>query len=316
METPQTICIRRAIYEGTSRRFFFATKIEGSNFPCFCEPRWLKGFSDQMDSLLLAVDIGNTHTVLGIYRKAELIIHWRLSTSSARTEDESWIEVKMLCDSAKIPAEKISHVIIASIVPNATTVFSRIVETYLYFTPIFVSSELDLGFQIKYEDPKSVGADRICNTIGGFSKHGGPLIIVDFGTATTFDIVNEKGDYLGGVIAPGIETSASDLWKRAARLFRVELTFPEKIIGQNTEHSMQSGIMWGGVEMVDGLVRRISAELQSQNKVKVIATGGLAPVIMEKTSTIDHFEPYLTLDGLRLVFQRLKNIKTRLKKQD
>lgn len=259
-----------------------------------------------MDSLLLAVDIGNTHTVLGIYREAELIIHWRLSTSSARTEDESWIEVKMLCDSAHIPAEKISDVIISSVVPDATTIFSRMIETYLYIPPICITSELDLGFEIIYDDPKGVGADRICNAVGGFSKYGGPLIIVDFGTATTFDIINDTGDYCGGIIAPGIETSANDLWQRAARLFRVQLQFPEKIIGQNTEHSMQAGIMWGAVEMVDGLARRIKSELINPKDVKVIATGGLAPIIMAKTSTLQHFEPYLTLDGMRLIFDRMK----------
>ncbi len=151
-----------------------------------------------------------------------------------------------------------------------------------------------------------MGADRICNAVGGFSKYGGPLIIVDFGTATTFDIVSDRGDYLGGIIAPGIETSANDLWQRAARLFRVQLQFPEKIIGQNTEHSMQSGIMWGAVEMVDGLVRRIKSELIGKKNVEVVATGGLAPIIMAKTATLHHFEPYLTLDGMRLLFDRIR----------
>ena len=259
-----------------------------------------------MVDLLLVVDIGNTHTVLGIYRDSELIIHWRLSTSGRRTEDESWISVKMLCESASIPAEKISDVIISSVVPNATTIFNRMVETYLYFTPIIISSELKLGLNILYEDPKAVGADRICNAVGGFSKYGGPLIIVDFGTATTFDIINKNGDYHGGIIAPGIETSAGDLWKRAARLYRVQLKFPDKIIGQTTENSMQAGIMFGAVEMIDGLVRRIKKELGLPDETKVIATGGLASIIMERASTIQHFEPYLTLDGLRLIYTRVK----------
>ncbi len=258
-----------------------------------------------MDDLLLVTDIGNTHTVLGIYRDEELIIHWRLSTSIARTEDESWIVVKMLCDTAGIPAEKITGVIISSVVPNATLIFQRMIENYLYFTPVVVSSELDIGIKVLYEDPRAVGADRLCNAIGGFKKYGGPLIIVDFGTATTFDVVTENGDYLGGVIAPGIETSASDLWKRAARLYRVELKFPEKVIGKNTEASMQAGIMYGTVEMVDGLVRRIIGELGTSN-VKVIATGGLANTIKEKSTTIQNLEPYLTLDGMRLIYERLR----------
>ncbi len=258
-----------------------------------------------MDGLLLAVDIGNTHTVLGIYRDAELIIHWRLSTSITRTEDESWIVVKMLCESAGIPSERITGVIISSVVPNATRLFQRMVENYLYFQPVIVSSELDLGIRILYEDPRAVGADRLCNAIAGFNRYGGPLIVVDFGTATTFDVVTREGDYLGGVIAPGIETSAADLWRRAARLFRVELRYPKNIIGRDTESSMQAGIMFGTVEMVDGIVRRILAELNHPG-TKIIATGGLAGVIMEKSATIQHLEPYLTLDGMRMIYERVR----------
>jgi len=259
-----------------------------------------------MDELLLVVDIGNTHTVLGIYRDAELIIHWRLSTSLARTEDESWIEVKMLCDSGGIPSEKINNAVISSVVPNATVVFRKMIETYLYFSPIVISSELDLGIKIRYEDPRAVGADRLCNAIGGYAKYGGPLIVVDFGTATTIDAINYNGDYLGGVIAPGIETSASDLWRRAARLYRVELKYPNKIIGHNTETSMQAGILFGAVEMVDGLVRRILEELNYPDQTNIIATGGLASLIMEKTKSIKQIDPYLTLDGMRLIFERLQ----------
>ncbi len=259
-----------------------------------------------MDDLLLVVDIGNTHTVLGIYRDEELVIHWRLSTSYTRTEDESWIAVKMLCDSARIPAEKISDVVIASVVPNATSIFKGMIENYLHETPVIISSESDLGIRILYENPKSVGADRLCNAIGGFEKFSGPLIIVDFGTATTFDVIGTTGDYLGGVIAPGIETSAVDLWRRAARLYRVELSFPGKIIGTNSENSMQTGIMFGAVDMMEGLIRRITKELNSANAVKIIATGGLAQVIMEQTTAIDAYEPFLTLDGMRRALLRMK----------
>lgn len=258
-----------------------------------------------MDDLLLAADIGNTHTVLGIYRDEELIIHWRLSTSITRTEDESWIVVKMLCESAGIPAEKITGAIISSVVPNATRLFQLMIENYLYFEPIVVSSELDLGIRIRYEDPRAVGADRLCNAVAGFARYGGPLIVVDFGTATTFDVISAEGEYLGGAIAPGIETSASDLWRRAARLYRVELAFPPKIIGANTEASMQAGIMFGTVELVDGLVRRIRRELNAP-EAGVVATGGLAKVVMEQSETIEHLEPYLTLDGMRMIYERVK----------
>jgi|Deesub1362B_J571_1020462.scaffolds.fasta_scaffold04330_5 type III pantothenate kinase len=260
-----------------------------------------------MDDLLLVVDIGNTNTVLGIYRDGNLIIHWRLSTSITRTEDESWIVVKMLCESAAIPAEHITGVIISSVVPNATRIFQRMIENYLYFRPVVVSADLDLGIKIDYEDPRAVGADRLCNAVAGFEKYGGPLIIVDFGTATTFDVVSEQGDYLGGVIAPGIETSAADLWRRAARLFRVELKFPDQILGKNTETSMQAGIMFGTVEMVDGLVRRLRDSLKYE-KCRVIATGGLANTIVEKSQTIDKVDPYLTLDGLRIIYERLRKL--------
>ncbi|MEE9170683.1 MAG: type III pantothenate kinase [bacterium] len=259
-----------------------------------------------MDDLLLAADIGNTHTVLAVYRDEDLIIHWRLSTSITRTEDESWIAAKMLCESGHIPVEKITDVLISSVVPDATLIFKRMVENYLHFSPVLISSDLDLGIRILYDDPRTVGADRLCNAIAGFEKHGGPLIIVDFGTATTFDIVAENGDYMGGVIAPGIETSAADLWKRAAKLHKVELRFPERILGTNPDTSMQSGIMYGSIELVDGLVRRLTDEMDSATPVKVIATGGLASAMIEKTTTIQQNEPNLTLDGMRIIHSRLK----------
>jgi len=260
-----------------------------------------------MDDLLLTIDVGNTHTVFAVFKHKELIINWRLSTSVTRTEDESWIAVKMLCDSGKIPVENIIDVVITSVVPETTQVYARMVENYLHFSPIIISSDLDLGIQIHYNDPHAVGADRLCNAISGFEKYGGPLIIVDFGTATTFDVIAENGDYLGGVIAPGVETSAMDLWRRAAKLFEVELRFPEKILGSNTETSMQSGIMYGAVEMVNGLARRLSEELKSDKEVQVIATGGLASVILQKTKVIKQFEPNLTLDGMRIIYERLKS---------
>lgn len=260
-----------------------------------------------MDDLLLTIDIGNTHTVLAIFKKRELIIHWRLSTSTTRTEDESWIAVKMLCDSGKIPVENINDVLISSVVPHSTKDYTRMVEDYLHFKPIIISSDLDLGIKIHYEDPHAVGADRLCNAIGGYEKYGGPLIIVDFGTATTFDVIAENGDYLGGIIAAGVETSSADLWKRAAKLFKVELNFPEKIIATNTETSMQAGIMYGAVEMVNGLVKRLSEELNSEKLTRVIATGGLAPVILQKTKLIEKYEPNLTLDGMSIIYERLKS---------
>ena len=260
-----------------------------------------------MKNLLLTIDVGNTNTVLGIFRDAELVVHWRLSRTVSRTEDECWILVKMFCDSGKIPFDEISGVVISSVVPNQTIAFKRMTENYFYFSPIIVDADLDIGLKILYENPKEVGADRLCNAVAGYHKYSGPLIIVDFGTATTFDIISGKGEYLGGVIAPGIETSATDLFRRAARLFRVELKFPGKLIGRTTEASMQAGIMYGAIEQVNGLVRRIIEELCTKETVKVIATGGLAPVLSNKTDTIQHLEPFLTLDGMRLIYERIRH---------
>lgn len=262
--------------------------------------------TDIEKNLLLTIDIGNTNTVLGIFRNSELIVHWRVSSTVARTEDECWILVKMFCESGKIPFESISGVVISSVVPNQTIAFKRMTENYFYFSPIIVDAELDIGLKILYENPKAVGADRLCNAVAGYHKYSGPLIIVDFGTATTFDVISSKGEYVGGVIAPGIETSAADLFRRAARLFRVELKFPPKVIGRTTESSMQAGIMYGAVEQVDGIVKRIIEELHTKKTVTVIATGGLAPILLNETHTIHHLEPFLTLDGMRLIYERIR----------
>jgi type III pantothenate kinase len=180
-------------------------------------------------------------------------------------------------------------------------------QKYLHIEAMVVSHLLDLGIKILYENPASVGADRLCNAVGGFNKFGGPLIIVDFGTATTFDVISAQGEYLGGLIAPGIETSSVILHQRAARLPRVELNFPPKYIGTSTEKSIQSGLMFGTVEMIDGLVRRINTELNE--KLQVVATGGLAPLILSRCDTIKKHEPFLTLEGLCMIFNRYNAIK-------
>ena len=254
--------------------------------------------------MLLAADIGNTHTVLGVFKGEHLLADWRVTSSGNRTADETWLTIKSLCADADISPAILDGLGISSVVPDLTDIFGAIARKYLKVEPVIVDGSLDLGFRIHYKDPSAVGADRLCNAIAGFRKHGGPLIIIDFGTATTFDVVAENGDYLGGVIALGLESTAAELHRRAAKLPRIELHFPEKIIGLDTVSSMQAGVMFGAVDAVEGMVRRIREELGS--KAKVIATGGLAAIMAQRTPIIDVSEPSLVLDGVRLIYERVK----------
>lgn len=255
--------------------------------------------------MLLAIDIGNTHTVIGVYDGVRLVADWRLTSSANRTADETWLTIKNLCLDSGISFERITGAGISSVVPNLTDIFETIVRKYLKITPVIVDGSLDLGFAIRYKDPTAVGADRLCNAIAGFRKYGGPLIIIDFGTATTFDVVAANGDYLGGVIALGLESTASELHRRAAKLPKIELHFPDKIIGTDTVQSMQAGVMFGCVDTMEGIVRRIRQELGAN--AKVIATGGLSTIIANHTSIIEACEPSLVLEGVRLIWERVKN---------
>ena len=253
--------------------------------------------------MLIAIDIGNTNVVIGIYRDRELVAHWRMSSKAARTQDEYWILLSSLLKSDSIEIKQIQGGIVSSVVPNLTSTLIMMLEDYLHLNPIVVSSELKLDLKILYEDPRAVGADRICNAVAGFHFFGGPLVILDFGTATTFDIISAKNEYLGGIIAPGIELTAAVLHQRAARLPKVELHFPQSVIGTTTESSIQSGLMFGTVELIDGLVTRIEGQLGTS--VKTIATGGLAKVVAPHTTKINRVEPLLTLDGLRLIYEHV-----------
>jgi type III pantothenate kinase len=257
--------------------------------------------------MLLAIDIGNTHTIFGIYKDNKLICSWRISSSTVRTEDEIWLLVKSFCEDMGIRASDIDGVGISSVVPNLTDIFIWMAEKHLKIKPLLVSSELDLGIKILYEDPTAVGADRLCNSVAGYTKYGGPIIIVDFGTATTYDVVSKDGEYLGGIIAPGIETCAIELHRRAAKLPKIELHFPENVIGKNTISSMQSGIMYGAIDSMEGMIRRIKGVIGSE--ARVIATGGLARVIIGHTDVIDHYEPSLVLDGINIIYQRVSGKK-------
>jgi len=178
-------------------------------------------------------------------------------------------------------------------------------QRHFKIDPVLISAELDLGIKILYDVPTTVGADRLCNAVAGYTKYGGPIIVVDFGTATTYDVVSEKGEYLGGVIAPGIETSAAELHRRAAKLPKIELHFPKDVIGRNTVSSMQSGIMYGAVDAMEGMIKRIKNVIGQH--AKVIATGGLAKTIIKHTNSIDFYEPTLVLDGIYIIYNRVKN---------
>ena len=250
----------------------------------------------------LMIDIGNTHTVLGIYHNHHLEKHWRLTSHASRTEDEIWAVVDSFFKFENLQTRDIAGVCISSVVPGLTRIYQWMVEKYLACRTMLIGTELDLGMKILYHDPPSVGADRICNAVAGKEKYGTPLIIVDFGTATTFDCINKQGDYLGGVICPGLESAASILHQKAAKLPKIELVFPPKVIGRNTEESMQSGIMFGSIEMIDGMLNRIEQELEATPKV--VATGGLASTIAERSKAIDLVDENLSLEGIYLLYRR------------
>ncbi len=255
--------------------------------------------------MLLVVDVGNTNIVAGVYRDGaeELVVHWRLSTEASRTADEYGLLFKALFDYDGLPFSGVKAVIVSSVVPNLTPAIEWMSEKYFKVRPLIVGPGIKTGINILYEDPKEVGADRIVNAVAGYAKYGGPLIVVDFGTATTFDAITADGAYLGGAIAPGIGISTEALFEHAAKLSRIELARPKSVIGRTTVASMQSGIIFGFAGQVDELVRRIRKELGG--RARVVATGGFAPLIAKETTTIEVVDPLLTLEGLRLVY--LKN---------
>jgi len=256
--------------------------------------------------MLLAIDIGNTNSVFGIFDEDRLLTHWRLTSAMTRTIDESWITVKLLCQEGGVEPEALSGVIISSVVPNITDVFTTMSETYLDTRATIVDADLPVDLEIKYRNPGEVGADRICNAIAGKTFYDVPQVIIDFGTATTFDVLNGSGAYVGGVIMPGFEVSSRDLFRRAARLFKVEYHFPEKVIGDTTETSLQSGILYGAVDAINGILERIRGELDVQD-LDVIVTGGNGAMMRPHITGVTAFNPNLTLEGLRLIHEQIRN---------
>jgi type III pantothenate kinase len=256
--------------------------------------------------MLLAIDVGNTNIVLGVFVEDRLIQSWRLMTVRERTGDELGLLVEGLFASAALERSAVTGVILASVVPPLTGALKSMVERSFGRPVLGIEPGVDTGMPILYANPSEVGADRLVNGIAAFEAYGRgmnrPLVVVDFGTATTFDAISAKGEYLGGAICPGVQISADALFQRAARLPRIDVRKPERVVGQTTVGAMESGLFWGYVAMVEGLVRRMTDELGGV--ATSVATGGLASIIAPETPTIHHVEPDLTLHGLRLVWAR------------
>jgi len=255
--------------------------------------------------MLLVIDIGNTNIVFGVYNGDKLINHWRLSTVFQKTVDEYAILLNSLLYIEKIKFSEIDSAIISCVVPPLLIPFEIVCARYMGIKPLLIGPGVKTGMPILYENPQEVGADRIVNAVAGYDSHSTALIVVDFGTATTFDYVTPKGEYAGGAIAPGIMISLEALFERAAKLPRVELIRPRNVIGKNTVHAMQSGITYGYVSLVDGIVKRIKDEVKTNPYV--MATGGLANQIYKNSDSINEVDELLTLKGLKILYERNKD---------
>lgn len=269
--------------------------------------------------MLLALDVGNTNTALGLYRldgeeknaaapdgaRPDLAAHWRVTTHRTQTVDEYGVLFVNLFEMHGLKPSQVSHIIISSVVPPVDSTLRRVCETYFHIEPMFVEPGIKTGMPMLIDNPTELGADRLADCIAAFERYGGPCIVVDFGTATKFEAISERGEYLGGAIAPGLGLSADALFARAAKLSRVEIRRPAKVIGTNTVAHLQSGLYYGFIGLVDGVLERIFAELGPEHKPRaVIATGGLARMVAEDSRYFTTIDDLLTLDGLRILFER------------
>jgi type III pantothenate kinase len=270
--------------------------------------------------MLLALDVGNTNMKLGLYRldaalpaapakgaasdgqRTDLAAHWRLTTHRAQTVDEYGVLFLNLFERNGHSASEVTHIIISSVVPPIDATLRQVCETYFHLSPLFVEPGIKTGMPVLVDNPAELGADRLADAISAFERYGGPCIVVNFGTATKFEVISERGEYLGGAIAPGLGISADALFSRAAKLGRIEIKRPPKVIGTNTVTHLQSGLYYGYIGLVDGILERIFAELGT--RPKVVATGGLAQLVAADSRSIDEIDDMLTLDGLRILFER------------
>lgn len=264
--------------------------------------------------MLLTLDVGNTNTVLGLYRMddgkpGEMAAHWRVTTHRTQTADEYGVLFVNLFTQSGLGVDAVKHIIISSVVPPVETTLRRVCERYFHLQPLFVEPGIKTGMPLLVDNPTELGADRLVNVVAAFDRYGGPCIVVDLGTATTFDVISAKGEYLGGAISPGLGISADALFARAARLGRVDIKRPPKVIGTNTATHLQSGLYYGYIGLVDGILERMIAELGLQPRV--IATGGLAHLISEDSRFITEIDDMLTLNGLKLLFERNRAVRLR-----
>ena len=250
--------------------------------------------------MLLAVDVGNTNVTLALFDGERLVADWRVTSHRVRTADELAVELRQLFELRGLDFGIVDGVVISSVVPNINPALAEVSRRYLKCEPVMVGPGVKTGVRIRYDNPKDVGADRIANALAAYTRYGGPVIVIDFGTAVTYDAISADGDYLGGAIAPGVEISLDALVSHTAMLRRVEAVAPDSVIGRNTVASIQSGLVWGFVAQVEGMVQRMIAELGGS--AKVIATGGQAALVAGLTQVIETTDPLLTLEGLRLIY--------------
>lgn len=254
--------------------------------------------------MILVLDVGNTNIVVGVFKGKNLVYNWRISTNKDKTSDEYGIQIRVLFHYSGVKYEDIEAVVISSVVPPVMPALEGMALKYFGIKPLVVGPGVKTSMPIRYDNPKEVGADRIVNAVAAYEIYGGPLIVVDFGTATTFDAISKDGEYMGGAIAPGIGISTEALYTKAAKLPRIELIKPKTVIGKTTVTSMQSGIIYGFVGQTDGIITRMKKEMGGQ--AFVVATGGLAELISNESQSIDKVDSNLTLEGLRLIYERNK----------